>query len=140
MKPVKLSDLIPQKAEIELNIDGESRVFTLRPKNLEDDAWISEKWGDSEAIQKVFQDFELPKIAKLLFRLVSPKEPLAGKTVKVWTDDGVEVSEFKPGWKILLSGIAGKDHMLKVINALMLTWGISEPLSLEDNGKKKQAR
>jgi hypothetical protein len=139
MKPVKLSDLIPEKAEIELLVNGERRVFILRPKTISDDAWISTHWGNSQAVQKVFEEFDLIKISKLLFRLISPKEPLEGREVDDWDDDGRKIKRFKPGWEVLQDGIEGQSHMLEVINALMRTWGISEPLTLQDDdGKKKR--
>lgn len=128
MNAVKLTDLIPEKQEIQLYVKGELKQFYLRPKTLADDAWVTQNWGDQNAIQKVFETFDAPKIGKLLFRLCEPKEPLAGYEVEEYDDDGKKVTRFKPGWEILLEGVRGQQHFMSIVTALLRTWGLSEPM------------
>jgi hypothetical protein len=139
MNPVKLSEIIPEKSEIQLYVNGELRQFELRAINLEDKAWIQNNWGDAKAIEEVFKKFELDKISKLLFRLVSPKEPFKLSIEKVYDDDGREVEIERKSYQKIQQGIRGEKHMVEVLQALMKCFGVSNPLVEEDksNTKKK---
>lgn len=137
-KSISLEDLLPQSAELELN----GRVFTLRPIDLDDQVWLRNKFGD-EKLNFIFQNQEMESISQIVYHQLSYEDKLELKAVEIndIDDDGNEIVLKVTGPMLLRKMIKGPIDSLKVVNALLHTIGISQPVLdklAEQEIKKKE--
>jgi len=126
MKSFDLTDLIPEKSEIKLAINGNEKAYVLRPLNLEDETWVKRKFGDR--IEDIFKNLEMDKICQIVYRLMEDKTDFKMLEIKEINDDGEEVLVKKTGPDRLMKCVVGKQHQIDILNSLLATFGASRPI------------
>jgi len=142
MEPVRLEDICPETGEFELAaFPGE--IFHLRPISLSDSAWMIQKFGGQAGIELMFKSVDLDKLSILIFRLLQEKEMFASESMEEYDDDGNKVQIRITGPEKLKRSICGPKEQIAVIQALLKTIGVSQPLIEESpkaDSKKKSPR
>lgn len=141
MEDVKLLDLVPESAQIELNVNNTVKQYTLRAVNLSDEVWMQRTFGTG--IEKVFSELQMANICKILFHQLEEKRDFAAVDEDGYDDDGNVVKVRLTGPEQIMRGISSKKHQIRAIESLCKTIGWSRPLldeveqkTIVDNKKK----
>jgi len=127
MKPVKLEEIIPAKPEFFIKSMG--KVYTLRPPNLEDQIWISERYPAQADIARIFANREWKEICVMVYRHLCDEGRTDFKPRKGVrkSDDGHDVELMLTGPEVLLVNLAGIEESATMMAAMIRAMIISKP-------------
>jgi hypothetical protein len=138
MKKLELTDLIPEFAKFRLAATGDHE-HTLRPVDLGDRAWVTRTFGSYNEIERIFARQDMEAISKIVFHQLVDKSPFAQIEEDEWDDDGVKIGTRKVGgYRLVMRALRSPMEMIALMNALIKTVGISEPI-LEELKKGVEA-
>jgi|SRR6185312_13205963 len=144
MKPIQLDEIIPSEAHITLTVLGDSRVFKLRPINLDDEVWLNETFGDT--LQSIFSKSKFQEICKIVFHQMDEADKVlfAARDIPYTDVDGEKKTVRRGGAALLQACVKGPAEKQEIMYALLKTLGISRPLvdklaqTVESDQKKSQ--
>lgn len=128
-----LDQLMPEDAEVTIG----GKVYGLRKLNLHDEAWLKQ-FGN---IDKRFKAEDMDFMAKMCFRQLKDKADFLPKEESGYDNDGNEITVKLTGPQRILLAMAGPSAKFNLIEALMVTIGISRPMfnqMIEDAVKKNE--
>lgn len=137
MKPLKLEDLKPEPGKFYLK--KFDREFTVRLPTLEDEAWLSQAFGDQAQV-------ELQKVegmCRFVYRLLSEEDKgfFMSTTREEIDEDGVKRAVTTGGWKAFMASVESMSEKVLMARALVRTRGLSAPVLdeiVQEEIKKKE--
>lgn len=134
---MKLENLLPARPEFTIASTG--KTYKLRPPNMHDQVWFSNRYGgNKDGYQKAIEGEDWAEIATVAYWLLSDEDKrdfLAGD-VTVIDGMGEEKKVRHTGPEKLLIALAGISEMLGLMQALTKAICISNPMA-EELAKKK---
>lgn len=145
MDPIKLSDIRPEPSSFTMKAFPGGPI-QLRKFTIMDQDWVRSRYG--EEISKVFAEVRVKDLCTIVVRLLAndaDRARLAPQNVKFQNEDTGEITEGRMGGAALLASlIDGTDELLGMLQALLRTIGISQPLeeklSAEQDAEKKSTQ
>lgn len=133
---MELQDIKPTSGQFTL--ESTKNTYVLHPFTLEDEIWLNETYG--KELVKVFEDVNMPEIARIVYRQIEDKTDFVSRSVSKLDDDGKEYQDVIGGYKLLLRLVAGDKEKGDMIWALNETLGASRPKDedIEEASKSKK--
>lgn len=127
MEPLKLEDIIPTAGSFTLKTTG--KKYTLRPFNMNDEIWLKHTFGNDEEITKLLQG-DLFKVVQIAYHQIIEEDKKDFKFQEVeFTDDNGKSEKIEiGGYKLLFSMVSGWSDKKSILDALLMTIGISRPV------------
>ncbi len=141
MREIKFEELVPELSQFSLKKTGKS--YRLNLMSAADAQWAKKKFGE-ENIEGLIRDTDLEFFCAFAIRLMfeEDREDFASREVKTMNEDtGVKGVAVMGGANLLKHMISGKLEFKGMIDAILETMGVSQPLIekiVADELKKKE--
>ncbi len=140
---IPISDLRPQYGKFKLAATGDTE-HTLRKISLDDYQWVEDTFGmPMELLFSDGREVRISEVIKLIYHQLEDKSPFVSEVLPKFIDDnGDEHENYRvSGLQKFRKSICGPEEQLAVVQALMKTVGLSQPVAsgASTDGKKKES-